>query len=202
VIVAVPQFVARRLLRPWRDAAPEHLSRFSYGAWLVANLHLRSRPRGRGVPLAWDNVLYDSPSLGYVAATHQALRDRGPTIWTYYLPLTHDDPKSARRELARADHAELSDAVLSDLERAHPDLSTSLDRLDIWRWGHAMIQPVPGFMWSAERRRATEPVFGRVHFAHSDLSGVALFEEAQAQGVRAAEAVLRSEGRKFESLSG
>jgi hypothetical protein len=62
-----------------------------------------------------------------------------------------------------------------------------------------MVRPGPGFIWSAARKRAAEPL-GRVHFAHSDLSGVGLFEEAQDHGVRAAEEVLRAEGHGFETI--
>src|SRR5262249_46130978 len=81
VIFAAPQFVARYVIRD--DPRPTRW--FDYGAWMVANLHLRDRPReDRGFPLAWDNVLHDSPGLGYVVATHQSGRDRGPTVFTYY----------------------------------------------------------------------------------------------------------------------
>jgi hypothetical protein len=38
-----------------------------------------------------------------------------------------------------------------------------------------------------------------LHFAHSDLGGLALFEEANWHGVRAAEAVLRGLGRDVTS---
>jgi hypothetical protein len=43
---------------------------------------------------------------------------------------------------------------------------------------------------------------GAVHFAHSDLSGIPLFEEAQARGVHAAEAALRQLGRDVPDLFG
>ncbi len=199
VILAVPKLVLPRIVRPWRAARPEHLAAFSYGVWLVANLHLFERPKSKGAELAWDNVLHDSPGLGYVVATHQALRDRGPSVWTYYRPFTDSDPDAARRKLADLGHEEIADAVLSDLGRAHSGLERAVERLDVWKWGHAMIRPVPGFVWGAARRRAAEPL-GRVHFAHSDLSGLALFEEAQDRGVRAAEAVLRARGREIVSL--
>jgi hypothetical protein len=64
-----------------------------------------------------------------------------------------------------------------------------------------MISPQPGFMFGQARQLAQAPV-GRVHFAHSELSGIALFEEAQARGVAAAEAVLRQLGREAPSLYG
>src|SRR5262249_48667893 len=79
VIFAAPHFIARYALRPWRQNPPRHLRSFEYGSWMVANLHLRDRPREPQLPLAWDNVLYDSRSLGYVTATHQAGGDPRPS---------------------------------------------------------------------------------------------------------------------------
>ena len=200
-ILAIPQFVVARVLRPYRERRPEHLARFSYGAWLVANLHVRRPPKNVGAPPAWDNVLFDSPSLGYVSAGHQALRDVGPNVWTYYLPLTDPDPAKDRQVLLKLGHQEAARAVVTDLARAHPDLPDLVERVDIYKWGHAMVRPTPGFIWGRDRRQAQESL-PRVHFAHSDLSGIALFEEAQDRGVLAAERVLLALGRPAEPLAG
>ncbi|MBX3185053.1 MAG: FAD-dependent oxidoreductase [Polyangiaceae bacterium] len=194
VILALPKFVAARVVRPLREQQGA-LGDFSYGAWMVANLHVSRQPKSVGFEQAWDNVIYDSPALGYVVATHQTLRDRGPSVWTYYHPFTDADPKQARERLLAADHAGLVDSILVDLRRAHPDIEDVVERIDVWRWGHAMVRPTPGFIWGASRARAAEPL-GRLHFAHSDLSGLALFEEAQYRGVMAADAVLRQRGRE------
>jgi protoporphyrinogen oxidase len=199
VILATPKLVVPRILRPFRDKPPAHLEKFGYGSWWVANLHLKRRPESPGFGPAWDNVIYDSPSLGYVVSTHQKRADYGPTIWTYYVPLTDGDPKAARERLAAAEHSTFVDALLADLEPAHEGLRDAIERIDVWKWGHAMVRPVPGLIWSSDRKRASEP-FGRVHFAHSDLSGVGLFEEAQDHGVRAAEEVLVAEGRELSSI--
>jgi protoporphyrinogen oxidase len=201
VILATPSFIAARVLRPWRDARPKFLDEFSYAPWWVANVHLSERPRSKGFAFAWDNVLYDSPSVGYVVATHQALRDRGPTVWTYYRPLWESEPKQARSELMNLTQADAAEQVLDDLGRAHRDLRAAVERIDVWRWGHAMITPQPGFLFGAARKQAQTPVL-RVHFAHSELSGIPLFEEAQARGVAAAEAVLRQLGREVAPLYG
>jgi len=192
VILAVPKFVVPRLLRSLGPERQQDLSEFHYGSWLVANLHLRARPTSVGFPFAWDNVLYDSPSLGYVVATHQALADLGPTIWTYYLPLVGKDQKLVRRELESLDHSTCCDAIVADLGRAHRGLEAAIERIDVWRWGHAMVSPRPGFIWGGARERAAQSEQGAVFFAHSDLSGLALFEEAHDQGLRAADAALRS----------
>ncbi len=199
VIYAGPQFLARYLIRPWRERAPDHLSGFDYGPWMVANLHLSDRPRSLGFPLAWDNILYDSRSLGYVVSTHQRGLDHGRTVLTYYYPLLDPDSRAARRRLLELDWADWAELALTDLERAHPGLRTLVERVDVMRWGHAMVRPHPGFVSSAERRAARSP-FRNIHFAHSDLSGVAIIDEAVDHGVRAAEEVLAARGIDSPSL--
>jgi phytoene dehydrogenase-like protein len=203
VVFAAPQFMTKYLLKSYREGAcPPHVAEFEYGAWVVANLFLADRPRGGlGFPEAWDNVLYESPSLGYVSATHQRGLDRGPTVYTYYYPLTDADPRAARARLLSAGRDEWADVALADLQRAHRDIRTLTRRLDVMRWGHAMIRPRVGFQWGGARLKAQQPA-GRVHFANTDLSGVALFEEAFDHGLRAAEEVLAERGLKSESMRG
>ncbi|HWQ32684.1 MAG TPA: FAD-dependent oxidoreductase [Blastocatellia bacterium] len=191
VIFAAPHFLSRFVIRPWRENPPAHVAEFHYGSWMVANLHLNERPASRGFPLAWDNVLYESPSLGYVTATHQRGPERGPTVLTYYYPLTEGDQQAARKKLLSIDRAQWADVVLSDLQRAHPEIRELTTRLDVMRWGHAMISPRPGFIHGSARRAALKSYRG-IHFAHSDLSGVALFEEAFHHGLRAADEALKA----------
>jgi len=61
-----------------------------------------------------------------------------------------------------------------------------------------MVRPAPGQIWDPALLALARP-FGAVHFAHTELSGLALFEEAQDHGVRAAEEVLAALGRRGES---
>jgi len=194
VIVAAPHFLAKYLIRPYQDNPPAHAAEFNYGAWMVANVFLKDRPQSRGFPLSWDNVIYESPSLGYVVATHQRSLDYGPTIFTYYYPLCDGNPREARSKLLQASWSDWADVIMTDLARAHPGIRPLIERIDIMRWGHAMILPRPGFIWSTARREAAKPYRG-IHFAHSDLSGVALFEEAFYHGLRAADEVLATVGR-------
>jgi phytoene dehydrogenase-like protein len=196
VICAAPRFVAHRLIRP-EGQAPD-VAETVYGTWMVANLHLSDRPASRGFPLAWDNVLFESPSLGYVVATHQAGRDYGPTVLTYYLPLIDADVKRVRRQALAASWEEWTRRILFDLAPAHPGLEALVERIDVYLWGHAMVRPRPGFLWSRALEEAARPV-GRIHFAHTDLSGMALFEEAQYWGIHAAEAILKEKQRSFRS---
>ena len=81
-------------------------------------------------------------------------------------------------------------AVVADVTRAHPDLPHKLRQVDLMRYGHAMSLPAPGLRSSAALRALAAPQ-RRVHFAHADLSGYSVFEEALYQGTRAATHALR-----------
>lgn len=200
VVLAVPRFVAARLYAPWRTAPPPWLAAFQYTPWAVANLALSEHPGGRGAPLAWDNVLYESKSLGYVVATHQReqVHDAGPTVVTWYYPLSGHDVKAERTRLLSSTYEDWEALVVADLSVAHPGIERTAERLEVMRWGHAMVRPRPGFLFGPERVAAAVP-HGGVHFAHSDLGGLALFEEACHHGVRAAEEVLAALGKPSES---
>lgn len=191
VIFAASPFLTPHLVAGYRESGPPSIRDFKFGSWLVANLHLDDRPSDNGFVMSWDNVIYDSPSLGYVTATHQRGLDRGPTVLTYYYPLCEASPKVARERLLSLSWEEWADIVLSDLERAHPEIRSLTKRLDIMRWGHAMIRPTPGFISGSARAECSKP-FRNVHFAHSALSGIPLFEEAFHHGNRVASEILES----------
>jgi len=184
VIFAAPTFLAPYVIPGVPDP------HFVYSPWLTANLTLDRWPRERGMPVAWDNVIYNSPALGYVVATHQSLRTTSDrTVWTFYWALADGAPAANRALLLQRDWGFWKEAILADLERAHPDIRTCVSRIDVMRLGHAMVRPAVGFLAVRERfRRAHLPE--RVFFANSDLSGLSLFEEAQYRGVTAADRAL------------
>lgn len=184
VVWAAPSFVAPHVV----EGAPR--ADFVYSPWLTANLTLDRWPAERGFPPAWDNVIADSPGLGYVVANHQSLQTaQDRWVWTYYRALGDQSPAAARAELLRRSWKECVDDILADLARAHPDIRRCVSRVDVMRMGHAMIRPTPGFL-SSPARRALRDADGAVVFAHSDVSGLSLFEEAQHRGVTAADRVL------------
>lgn len=190
VIFSSPLFTAPFVIRGFREEQPFQSGEFQHNAWFVANLFLKDRPKPRFVkdfPLAWDNVLYESPSLGYVNDTHQKGIDYGPAVFTYYYPMCHEE--DGRTKLFNYDWHDLADVCLTDISRAHTDIYDICERIDIMRWGHAMISPRPGFIWGGERQKAMKP-FRNIYFAHTDLSGIALFEEAFYHGLRTAENVM------------
>ncbi|MFL5340915.1 MAG: FAD-dependent oxidoreductase [Gemmataceae bacterium] len=199
VICAAPRFVTRHLVRDFRTDPPAYFAEFEYGSWAVANLHLSDRPTEIGFPMAWDNVLYESPSLGYVVNTHQLGQDEGPTTLTWYYPLCDADAKAARARLLESSWHDWAEIALADLSLPHANVRELATRLDVMRWGHAMVRPLPGFIWGQGRRQAALPYRG-IHFAGADLSGLALFEEALYHGVRAAEEVLGARGELRKAL--
>jgi len=192
VIYACPQFLTPYLIADLPDERKAQVRQFEYAPWLVANITLKAfpAPDRRRMPLAWDNVIYDSPSLGYVVATHQSVRThQKETVFTYYYPLSDGAPADERKRLLDTSWETWVQMILSDLSRPHPEIGELIRQVDIFRWGHGMVRPRPGFVWS-EARRNVAAAHGQIHFAHSDLSGFSIFEEAQYRGVAAAEQVL------------
>lgn len=189
VIYAAPTFLASWLIDPapprWPiDSAP----------WLTANLTLDRWPANKGLEYAWDNVIYSSPALGYVIATHQSVAIHQPeTVWTFYWALADGNAADQRRILLGGDWNWWKEKIFADLERAHPDIRQCVKRMDIFRIGHAMPRPLPGTIFHPERQRRAKPA-GSLVYANCDLSGLSLFEEAQYRGVKAAEHVLSQAG--------
>ena len=197
VILAVPLFIAARLHSAPPDALRQATAALRHAPWLVGNLLLREPLADHpGAPPSWDNVMYDAastgaarPSLGYVDAMHQSTRSiPGPTVLTTYWALGGNTPEqlqAQRARLLREPWSAWAGAVVADVARMHPDLPSKLAQVDLMRYGHAMSIPVPGLRSSAALRALAAPQ-RRVHFAHTDVSGYSVFEEALYQGTRAA----------------
>jgi hypothetical protein len=183
IVFAAPTFLAPYIVEGAANPG------FVYSPWLTANLTLDRVP---SEDTAWDNVIYDSPALGYVNATHMSLRSQiDRTVWTFYWALAHKPPAEMRKLLLEKDWMYWREAILHDLSRAHPNIRDCVSRIDIMRIGHAMRRPVPGFLGEMD----VQPKKGPLIYANSDLSGFSIFEEAQYRGVTAAERALREIGR-------
>jgi len=194
-IAAMPLFITARVLNAPSRALTEAASRMPHAPWGVANIHIEAPLYDKpGAPPSWDNVIYGARGLGYVDAGHQKLNPLPePTVLTYYRSMG-DDPQGRARLLSR-DWATWRDEVLDELSDPHPDLSSKALRIDVARWGHAMAVPVPGMRSSAALAALQRPqsdLWRRLHFAHSDLSGYSVFEEAFTHGWRAGNAVKKA----------
>jgi predicted NAD/FAD-binding protein len=215
LIVAVPLFIAQRLLSMPLSPLQAVMPRMAYAPWLVSNLLIDTPFQDRsGAALSWDNVAYTAqgieqgsldlsgvPSLGYVNARHQSMAPpTGPMLLTHYWALggQHAAQGLALRQAllqSGADWRPWADRVAADLARIHPELPGRVQRIDLMRYGHAMSIPVPGLRGHAGLAALCTPQGqGRLHFAHSDLSAYSVFEEAFTHGVRAAHQVLSAVG--------
>jgi NAD(P)-binding Rossmann-like domain len=186
VVCAAPRFVAHRMIRDLPDGNDA-----VYSPWMVANITLDQLPGGFGTPLAWDNVARASNSLGYVVATHQNVHPvPHETVITHYWPLDAEAPADERQRALDRSHGDWCERIVADLDRVHPAIHSHIRNIDVWVWGHGMVRPVPGFIWGDARQKMQQS-HGRIVFAHSDMSGISIFEEAYTRGTQAADALLQ-----------
>lgn len=206
-VVALPVFMAARVLPSPPAFVQEAARRLRWAPWLVANIHIDAPLQDRpGAAPAWDNVLYQDANpggLGYVNAGHQRLEPgqllTGPTVLSYYQAL--GDLPQGREQLATQPWTHWAHAALATLGVPHPDLARRATRVEIARYGHAMAIPVPGQLAflsqiglqppSTKRKQLSNgerlpwlptPTTARLAFAHADWSGYSVFEEAFTRG--------------------
>jgi len=175
VVLAVPLFIAARLLRSPPPALSAIVALQTHAPWLVANLQIDAPLLQRqGVPPSWDNVVYGQADLGYVDAAHQSLRPvPGATVLTAYHALGASD----RPRLLQGSAADWAAHALQALTPLLPDLPGKLRQVALTRHGHAMAIPTPGLR-GHPALAALRAERGRVRFAHADLAGYSVFEEA------------------------
>jgi monoamine oxidase len=189
-IVALPLFVAASVVDNPPPALVQAARSARYAPWLVANVHINAALHDRpGAAPSWDNVFYSADrtepteGLGYVDARHQGLeRVPGATVLTHYRAFGVQPGR--RKHLYEQPWSYWRDTVLNEMSLAHPDLPAKTTRIDIMRYGHAMSVPVPGVRSSAALNALQQPIttHPRLRFAHSDLSGYSVFEEAFTHG--------------------
>jgi len=197
ILWASPRFVLPYALTTPTPQATQH--GLSYAPWLVANVFTTTPPAGIGSPLAWDNVPVGAPHLGYVVANHQESTEAAiqpGTVLTLYHPFI-EPPDDARRSLLAGTTETWSEHVVQAFEGMHPGITPKLRRIDIARWGHAMVRAVPGLLFGDRLLQAAAPL-DRVIPCAADVGGLPLFEQSFCHGVRAAEAALGRLGTAVE----
>ena len=125
-----------------------------------------------------------------VPRRHQDLKiNRKEVVITYYLPLDEGDLKSERLKAFRRSKEDWIEMILPDIEKLHPGITKEITEIDHWIWGHGMVSPGIDYLWSEKRQAMLKPFQG-IEFAHSDMSGISIFEEAQYRGCEAAKRIL------------
>lgn len=183
VLFATPQFVNERIFKN-RDTES-----FNYVPWLLTTITLKNE-FGGDEELAWDNVIYGSDGLGYIYDQHQNVDQIiGEKVITYYKSFSTNDCRKARKKLFSMKEIDLQNLVLDDLKKAHPLIEDFIIEMQFHKIGHAMIAPVPNQIFG-RAEKAKEPISDKIFFAHTDLSGISIFEEAFYQGIRTAEKMI------------
>ncbi|MES2049489.1 MAG: NAD(P)-binding protein [Pseudomonadota bacterium] len=189
-ICAMPLYVAARVVHNIKQYGFDPTIHTPiYAPWMVANFLMKDFPQERpDAPLSWDNVVYQEPGLGYVVSTHQDIRVTPPekTVFSAYVALSDRSPAAARKWLDKASPEKLLTLASTDLKTAYGwKFAPCVERVDITLRGHAMAAPLPGFRSNAGLKALRE-LDGPILFAHADLSGFSVFEEAAWWGYRAA----------------
>jgi len=187
VIMATPQFVNQYLIKDRKQFTKQ----FHYTPWLLATLVVNNLTDNLSFPLSWDNVIYEAKGLGYVYAQHQTLNQiQDKKVITYYYSFSSGDLRKMRKEIYKKDKGYWKQVVFNDLKIAHPDIENDTEEMEVFLLGHGMISPVPDFIFGEAKEKASQSIENRIYFAHSDLSGISIFEEAFHQGINAVNKIL------------
>lgn len=187
VIMATPQFVNQYLIKDRK----EFTKQFYYTPWLLATLTVTDLSDNFSFPLSWDNVIYDAKGLGYVYDQHQSLQQiQTKKVITYYYSFSSSDLKKSRKELYKKNKEYWKQFVFDDLKIAHLDIEDCTEDMEIFLLGHGMVSPTPGFIFGEAKKQASKSIENKIYFAHTDLSGISIFEEAFHHGINIVNQIL------------
>jgi len=192
-VLAVPRFMAARLLEEFPESRRDIVAGMKWRAYVVANVLVARRPRPewydayRIEPLAAETAGWTD----IVVADYVAAEKPGYGVLTAYRALPFDGGRAA--VLTDESFAAYRDAVRRDLK---PWLGAiGLDERDIVdinlaRWGHPLVLAQPGQLAGGAMERLSAPL-GRICFAHQDRYGVPAIENALAAAFEASDEIDR-----------
>jgi hypothetical protein len=216
IVIAAPAQVARHLVDHVSDAARrEAWSRFHAAPIAVANVVIR-----RAAPLLelglgysqswWGGRRFVNYTVADWIGPRRADPDRETTL-TFYGGCAAEPGAlgEARMALLQTPFSDYENSLREDLARLMRGADFDFDRdvraLYLYRWGHSMLRPPPGWLFgtargpdgrltreSAPRRIACAPL-GPIDFAGQHVLGAPSVESALASGRRAAQRTLASE---------
>ena len=187
VILATPQYVNQYLLPDRKKIT----TAFQYAPWVLATLVVNALDDNDSFPLCWDNVIYGAKGLGYIYDQHQDLAQvHTKKVITYYCAFSGADLKKERRKMYKQSEEDWKKMVFDDLKIAHPTIESATESIEIHRIGHGMISALPGFVFGKEKIAASQTINNQIFFAHTDLVGISIFEEAFYQGIQVVNKIL------------
>jgi monoamine oxidase len=190
-VLAIPRFVVPRIVPDFPKVRAAAIKAMKWRAYVVANVLLRRRPAREWYD-AYTLEALDSKTCGWtdlILADFVADPKSDRSVLTAYRALPFE---KGREQILLADQfGPFAEAVRRDLAPVLPALGLApADIVDVnlARWGHPLVQALPGQLSSKEFSAISEPL-GRLAFAHQDRYGTPAIETAAEAGFRAAEEV-------------
>lgn len=138
--------------------------------------------------LGYDNWVYNEPAFtDFIVADWVTNHGQGnparPNVLTVYAPKREEE----RQDLRTKSFDSYASEIVAGLSRVIPDpgFQERITEIRLYRWGHPMVTPYPGFIMGP--RRVAQTPQGRLIFANSDSDGLPAVEAAFSAGIRAAE---------------
>ncbi len=216
VVMASGGWINRHVLPGLPSAHRAAYDAFRHSSVLVANVALKN---WRFLPRAGFGAAIWQGGLGFACnirrpmkigaprpgAPAERLHPDDPIVMTFYVPYFF--PGALPKEQGQQGRLRLLQASFRDLEReireqmlrlfgdAGFDPAADIAGIVLNRWGHAYVNPGPGFMFGAGGQPPVSDVirrpFGPIAIGHSELQGHQNWNGAAQEGRRAVEALLR-----------
>lgn len=205
VVMAGGGWSTRRVVRDLPDAHRQAYSQFHHSPMLVVNVavnHWRFLHKLGISSARWFDGFGFSCNLRrqmLVGNDRPRLHPDDPNIITFYVPFYYPGLQPAaqgnrgRMELLSTSYREyerhLREQMLRVFGQAGFDPRQDIAGIILNRWGHAYVDPQPGFFFGKSGQPAPRDVirrsFGRIAFAHSELVGHQYWLGAIGEGRRA-----------------
>lgn len=214
VIMAGGQWMNRHVVRDAPSDLLDAMGTFQHAPMLVANVAVRQWRfmEKLGITSArwfgersWFTNIRAPLSLD---GEHMPFNPDKPTVLTFYIPFTAGvsdqglpyDTQSllARAQLFAMPYREIETTLRNQLATTFGphgfDHERDISAIIANRWGHAYVIPQKGFYYGLDGKPPPRDVvrrgYGRIRFAHSELTGDQLWSTACEEGERAAKQVL------------
>jgi len=212
VIMAGGGWAARRVIRDLPTSHKDAYGTFTYSAFLVANVAVRNWRYLHKMGLMggrwfegfgyWTEVRTHAK----FASARSTIGPDSPVVLTFYHPLMYpglparEQGTRGRTELIGTPYVAFERRIREHLTqvfgRSGFDAKKHIAGIVLNRWGHAFVNPTPGFFVGRNGAPAPRDVLrgkphGRIAFSHGDLAGTVNHMHSITESSRAVDQVLK-----------
>jgi len=209
VVLAGQGYTARRIIDHLLDESTRRAwQSFSHVPVVTANVALRRADPLVRLGLGFDQFWWGGQHFGDFTIADWCSPERSrsdrPTVLTFFggNDRPPEEMPAERVKLLTTPFSHYEASLREDLERMFVGTGFEFDRdvaaVFLYRWGHAMIYPKPGFAFGQPTLQAGRPIrnlaprhlarrpLGRITFAGQDVEGTPSIESAMGSGLRVA----------------